>query len=171
MEHKTLTAAVEAERLKREEHDANLRKYAGVVKMLDFLTETGLPKPDSISLWSEPVSGSCPKYGYEFQGPYQPDEPDDARIARGLAASREWIANIARVATRLGKAVKQYDNDRFRVIIRTGDFELTYSVAREAVCRRVVTGVKHIEASEELVKTEAHDEEIVEWICDEPLLK
>jgi hypothetical protein len=40
---------------------------------------------------------------------------------------------------------------------------LSVVVEREQVCRKIVTGVKHVEAH----VIEAHDEEIVEWECSD----
>lgn len=66
---------------------------------------------------------------------------------------------------------KKYDEDTFRVkftlpiSMEDGSDEkvtISYNVKREAVCKKKVTGTRHVEEH----VTPAHDEEIVEWECE-----
>ena|SRR5437867_3780382 len=50
-----------------------------------------------------------------------------------------------------------------------GGIHIDFNVARENICEKKVTGVRHVPAS--TYTTEAHDEEIVEWSCPDSLLK
>jgi hypothetical protein len=82
-----------------------------------------------------------------------------------------YLALVTQHATDLGYAVnKDYSDKKYSHEIllaedpedKWNNVSVTYTVDREAVCRRVVTGTKHVEA----VTIEAHDEDIVEWQCD-----
>lgn len=81
-----------------------------------------------------------------------------------FAHSKDELAQIAR---RIGYAEKG-EADVWFYLRKDfgGNVVLDVNVAREQVCRRVVTGtVEHPEEARE-----AWTEEIVEWVCDEPVL-
>lgn len=94
----------------------------------------------------------------EFLPPYCPIRLDI------FVASKEELAEAAR---KMGRAEKSALGGFFTVSKKFGEHSLEVSAARELVCRRVVTGVREI--PEEI--RPARTEEIVDWVCDEPLLK
>lgn len=70
------------------------------------------------------------------------------------------VAQFARTQNVLFK--KEYDHSDFElVVILHGGYEVTYSIAREAVCERKVIGTREI--AERVIP--ARTEEIVEWEC------
>lgn len=73
---------------------------------------------------------------------------------------------LAQLTRELGKVEKIHSGDLFRVRRHFGPHKIAGVTMRNEVCKRVVTGMKQI--PEEIVP--AHEEEIVEWVCDEPLL-
>lgn len=77
---------------------------------------------------------------------------------------REGIVAAARA---MGTAEKVYDVDSYFTVRRKfGSVWLDFFCNRDRVCRRVV--VDTIAVPERVVP--AHTEEVVEWVCDEPLL-
>jgi hypothetical protein len=75
--------------------------------------------------------------------------------------SRELLADMAR----LGGWRKVYSDDYFHLSrMFAGDVELQVFTDRATVCRKVVTGTRVEPAKPE------REVEIVEWVCDEPLL-
>lgn len=86
-------------------------------------------------------------------------------------ATNKLLAKVTQHASKLGHAVNKTYSDKYYTheVILEEDSEskynnvtVTYEVNRESVCRKVVTGTKHVE--EKIVP--AHDEEIVEWVCE-----
>lgn len=73
---------------------------------------------------------------------------------------------LAQLTRELGKVEKIHGDDLFRVRRHFGPHKIDGVTSRTEVCKRVVTGTKQI--PEEIIP--AHEEEIVEWVCDEPLL-
>lgn len=74
--------------------------------------------------------------------------------------------HLAEIARALGRAEKDHSGDYLHLVKPFGPIRLRYFTDRAKVCRRVVTGVRHV--AETLLP--ARNEEIVEWVCDEPLL-
>ena len=76
----------------------------------------------------------------------------------------------------IGSFDKIYEGDSFVAVKEIGGVKVKCWMDRDAVCERVVTGTRHVEA--ELVPEyvtparliEAHEEEIVEWKCPESIL-
>lgn len=68
---------------------------------------------------------------------------------------------FAKLVRQMGRATKDYSESYAHA--RRG--LLKVMVPREAVCRKVVTGTEVVPAREEYTR------EIVEWVCDEPILK
>ena len=88
-------------------------------------------------------------------------DADDARVSlHGL--SRDELAEFARQVP--GRVEKQRAGSTFWLEGRFGDVVLTAFAKQGAVCRMDVTGTRVVPAQPERV------EEIVEWICDEPIL-
>lgn len=78
--------------------------------------------------------------------------------------SREEIAAAAR---RFGKAEKKSEGGYFFVRKSFGRHRIDVNAPRESVCTKVVRGVEHV--AEQIIP--AYDKEIVDWVCDESLLK
>jgi hypothetical protein len=101
---------------------------------------------------------------------------DTYDAATGNERDPEDIKREARNITHLmvrafGKVEKEYDNGSLYLKPRTrddkpafGNISLKFSVPRKAICRKVVTGTKVIPA------TEAVEVEVVDWICEDPVL-
>jgi hypothetical protein len=82
------------------------------------------------------------------------------------------LMQLKRAVKALGKAEKSQDSYYFDVTRKFGCIELQFSINREKVCKRIVVGVK--EVPQELIPArlvEAHTEEIVEWQCEDSLLR
>jgi len=88
-----------------------------------------------------------------------------------VEATQIILAKVAQHAARLGyKMEKEYTDKNYthKVILledpnsHWDDVTITYQASRESVCRKVVTGKKHVE--KQII--EAHDEDITEWECD-----
>ena len=93
----------------------------------------------------------------------------NGQVRLGVQAhSKDEIAAYARAFRR---ATKEYAGDFFYLRADMGEVRVEVYAPRKNVCRRVVTGTRLIPESvvpESIVPT--HEEEIVEWVCDEPLL-
>ena len=119
-----------------------------------------------------------------------------AEYARGLRLLADWIEanpnmtlppeqlniyslNSKEDATKCILAMKpckeDYDGSLFRICRDFGPISLRYIFARSAVCTRKVIGTKvvpeKIKAAMEEEIIPEHEEDIYEWVCDEPLLK
>lgn len=78
---------------------------------------------------------------------------------------KEQMRNVVK---QLGNVSKFPSGEHLAVEKKFGDRTFfTVYVNREQVCHKVVTGIEHVEEK----VTPAHDKEIVEWVCDDPLLK
>lgn len=88
-----------------------------------------------------------------------------------FAHNKESFSKQARA---LGKAEKSSSGSYFNVTRNFGPFKVQVTAPHQAVCERVVTGTRkvvkkvypNIEPTEEIV-----EEDIVEWICPESVLK
>lgn len=95
-------------------------------------------------------------------------------LAECVAASIEVSAyptdspeNVAEWARALAPAEKEYNDTLFKITRSFGKHvSLSAVFWRQTVCKRVVTGVRHV--PERVI--EAHDVEIVEWECESPIL-
>lgn len=111
----------------------------------------------------------------------------DNTLAEGLRALADWVdvnpdvasrinvhineyvserEDIVKAARALGKAEKVGEGPYFTVRGTFGPVTLDFFTNREKVCRRIVTGT--VERAERVIP--AGVEEIVDWVCDEPLL-
>lgn len=87
-------------------------------------------------------------------------------------------SKMRRIAKALRNAKKNYNGDSFSLSKtfgespwRPGSITIAFQTTRQAVCRKVVKEVKEI--PEEIVPSKvipARTEEVVEWVCDDPLL-
>ena len=76
--------------------------------------------------------------------------------------------HLAAIAKQLGDCEKEYVGEWFGLRKKIGDFlTIHFNIERKKVCERIVTGKKHVE--EQTIP--AHDVDVVEWKCSEPLLK
>jgi len=73
--------------------------------------------------------------------------------------TKEELATLAR----MGSWQKGGDDNYFYLMRDVGALRYDINIAREKICRRVVTGQEVIPAREEQIV------EKVEWVCDEPL--
>jgi hypothetical protein len=74
----------------------------------------------------------------------------------------------------IGSFEKSYSGESFYAYKQLGGRKLTFSVGREAICRKVVKGTKvvpehYVAGSEGYIEPEKTVED-VEWICDDPIL-
>lgn len=77
--------------------------------------------------------------------------------------SKDELADAART---MGRADKEVFGSFFTVRKQFGAHSLDVNAPRDEVCRKVVTGTRHVPTK----VIEAHEEEIVEWVCDDALL-
>lgn len=112
--------------------------------MADFIEEHGLELP--LSSW----------YDMEF----------DITNYMFSDADRPLLRKIAKI---LGSAEKNFNGNYFKLEKKFGRFgTLAFEVSRQVVCERKVVEVIHHEA--EVREIEAYDEEVVEWVCNDPIL-
>lgn len=137
---------------------------------------TEVPMPNSFSQYGGKVVGMA---SFErWQTTARPDREagetyeSESYRKRQEAEQKAWIVGVAQsLRGKRIKVTKEYTSYSYSLKIEKGDWSITYRTDREAVCERIVTGTKHIERSvvpEHIV--EAHDEEIVEWVCNDALL-
>ena len=101
-----------------------------------------------------------------------PDAPstyivEDCVFVSISGSTKEELADAVRT---IGSCEKSFKNSEVEFTVKiSDDFRIRfYSTRRDLVCRKVVTGTKHVP---EYVRTvPEHDEETYEWICDEPIL-
>lgn len=125
----------------------------GLRELADFVEAHGLELPGSFEL--------CSGYNFLFDDVSYSWDP-----LRHPKTAREKARIIAKL---LGKADKVYEGNYLELHRRFGSILVQFNVARDKVCERRVVEV--IEHPEEIVLRPAYTEEIVEWVCDEPLLK
>ncbi len=75
-------------------------------------------------------------------------------------------AEVAAYARVLGRVKKKPDGDYMGIVRYFGPIKVEAYTSRENVCRKVVTGTREI--PEQVIP--ARTEELVTWVCDEPLL-
>ena len=153
-------------RLERKQHEENLR--AEWFKSLYEAQGVALPYD----------AGAYVYCTVHFPHPTKWDETKQREVT-DYAAPQEinvketnlLLARVTQHASKLGYAVNKVYNDKrytHEVVLvedpesKWNNVTVTYSVDRESVCRKVVTGTKHIE--EQIVP--AHDEEVTEWVCE-----
>lgn len=91
---------------------------------------------------------------------------DDYDLSSGGITAKQKAKKAAKVLAKGALVEKKHDNYSLDMIRKFGDIKLVFSISREKFCQKVVTGTKEIEA----YTVEAHTEEIVEWVCDDPVL-
>lgn len=91
------------------------------------------------------------------------DDYDDGKRIEGSG-----LETMRQLARKLKPVEKDYFGSTFVLKKNFGDrVSLEFNASREVVCKRVVVGKKLVPAR----TIKEHEEEIVEWVCDEPLLK
>jgi len=120
----------------------------GLRELADFIEENGVKLP-----WDEPRM-ELVEWIY--------DEQPDGKTAK------QQMAEAARI---FGNAKKVHSSDYFDLRRYFGPIKLEFTTARENVCRKVVkeTTIIPAEYVPARIKPE-RTEEVVEWVCDEPLL-
>jgi hypothetical protein len=74
---------------------------------------------------------------------------------------------LVAITRQLGKVKKVQISEYYSVEKSFGLVSYTAYIAREKVCRAVVTGKRWVQGR----IVNPHEEDVVEWICDDPLLK
>jgi len=82
------------------------------------------------------------------------------------STAKEKAKQVAKILAKGGLVEKKHDNYSLDLIRKFGQIKLCFSINREKFCRKVVKGTKEIPA----VTYEVRTEEIVEWVCDDPVL-
>lgn len=80
----------------------------------------------------------------------------------------EGKRKAAIAARAFGNAQKIHGGGYLDIRKKFGPIAVDFTVSRDAVCRRIVTGTKVTPAETRVIPERV--EETVEWICDEPLL-
>lgn len=94
---------------------------------------------------------------------------NDSRYNQDIQHHRTAREKLAVAAKILGKAEKRHLSAYFDLVKKFSKcVSIEYTIDREMVCKRVVTGKKIVPA--ETYERPEREEEIVEWICDEPIL-
>jgi len=75
--------------------------------------------------------------------------------------------DFVQMTREMGDASKRVGSGWFCMARKFGPIRLELNVPREQVCRRVVMGTRWVEE----VHVPGHDEDVVDWQCDEPILK
>jgi hypothetical protein len=152
-------------RLERKHHEESIR--AEWFKSLYQAQGVDLPYDVSSTVY-------CTEY---FDYPTKWDE-EKKREVKDYGAQREInvpatnlvLARVTQHASKLGYPVNKNYNERtytHEIVLvedptdKWNNITVTYSVNRESVCKKVVTGTKHVEE----VVIPAHDEEVTEWEC------
>jgi hypothetical protein len=99
--------------------------------------------------------------------------PHDAEYFSYFSAqTKEEMALLSRA---LGSCNKKYGDWQFILSRNFGAVTFRAIVSREQICKRVVVGKKAIPGHVLPAKPEeyipAHEEDVIEWQCDEPLLE
>jgi hypothetical protein len=84
----------------------------------------------------------------------------------GGRTAKQKAKVVAKVLAKGALVEKQHDNYSLDLIRRFGKIKLVFSINREKFCTKKVVGTKEVE---EYVVA-AHTQEIVEWVCDDPVL-
>lgn len=82
------------------------------------------------------------------------------------STAKEKAKAVAKILARGGLVEKKHDDYDLTLIRSFGKIKLKFSIQREKFCKKVVTGTREIPA----VTYEARTEEVVEWVCDDPVL-
>lgn len=82
-------------------------------------------------------------------------------------------ANMIQAAKLLGKSTKDYTSYSFSLEKNFGKFvKLVFNTEREKVCVKKVVGIEQVPKKVYVeIPNETVDKEIIEWDCQEPLLK
>lgn len=136
------------------------REQAQLVKDLRDLADF-LERPESIALPSLyggtfSASGTVGEWGTKSDGNY-------GKIVDESATR----ANMRQFARIMKPVDKDYSGGTFTLRKKFGKLQIAINTDREAVCRMVKTGevIEHAE-----IVLPARTEEVVEWVCDDPLL-
>lgn len=149
-------------------------RVVAIRQMCEYCMTWGLPLPQNIHSYDfyNTVEGTT--HLWEFEAKVTPShidgETQEALDNRRRAWLNEWIRDIVRKATGHGigtKIEKKWSND-FAVVITSemSRWRLEYSVKRDVVCEKKITGKKVVP---ERVVPE-HEEEEFEWVCNDKSL-
>jgi hypothetical protein len=151
----------------------NSEKVTTIKLMLDFIMDHELPVPNNFEVKHENlIKAYSNLWPFESNVVWPEGKPYNQDEMRALqtTALNNWIKDVALRVTNLGrgyKVTKEWDDYlSIHIDCPTENWRLTYAVQREVVCERKVVGKRHVEA----VVLKAHDEEIVEWECNDKSL-
>lgn len=128
------------------------------------------PPPETIHI-PNPNNNEALIQGLEELARFLRHSPDFPTITSHLWASF-WFSNkidLVNATKLLHHTKKEYNGGVFNVVRKFGpgnQVQIRLAIAREHVCEKKVVGVKKVEA----YTIAAHEEEVVEWKCSEPLL-
>lgn len=154
----------------KEQHPLSDQEKVGIVRdMLDFTYRNGLPLPQNIyTYWVYKIMAATHLWPHEAKvTQFDGESKEDFDIRRN-AYLRGWIRGVARNAVGTGVQVKkQWGHDvSVTLVDPNGLWEIEYSVLREAVCEKKVTGKRVVPAR----VVPEHEEEEFEWVCDDKSL-
>jgi hypothetical protein len=82
------------------------------------------------------------------------------------STAQEKAKRVAKILSKGALVEKRHDNYSLDLIRKFGQLKLIYSISREKFCKKVVVETKVIPAR----MIEERTEEVVEWVCDDPVL-
>lgn len=135
-----------------EQHKADL--IDGLRSLADWL-ETN-PRVADLPNFRPYVSEWIYEYAKDENGITNYSEPDD-ELSR---------AKMRQILKALGSCKKDYSGSTFSLKKEFGPIRLAFQTSRETICRKVVTGSREVPE----VVLPARTEEVVEWVCEDPLL-
>lgn len=144
-------------------------KLDAIRHMGTYCLDHDLPLPQNISTYlSYKVSATTHMWEFEAKVPYIEDEPREDLDKRRTAWLLEWIRGIVRKSAGSGVDIKKDWSHDFTVTItsKADNWEIAYSVRRDVVCEKKITGKKLVP---ERIIPEREEEEF-EWICNDKSL-
>lgn len=90
----------------------------------------------------------------------------DDYVWKNRKRSRTAKEKLRRAVLAIGKAEKNFEGGSFKLIRSFGPITLQFQLSRQEVCEKRVIARKQI--PEQVI--EAYEEEVVEWICTDPIL-
>lgn len=106
------------------------------------------------------------------------DTHPDVEIPSGLRPGNSTYYSyqnkdeMSEIVKKIGSFKKEYTEYDFEAVVEVAGFTLKWYTSRSNVCTKKVVGKKLVEAQvipERIIA--AHEEDVVEWECDTPLLK
>lgn len=144
-------------------------KLDAIRHMGTYCLDHDLPLPQSISMYlSYKISASTHLWEFEAKVPFIENESREDLDKRRREWLQNWIRDIARKVTGSRVEVKKDWSADFSITLtnKAENWEIVYSVRRDVVCEKKITGKKIVP---ERVIPEREEEEF-EWICNDKSL-